>query len=78
MELFISHLIEDLACNVKYGDNGQDYVSQVLNKDEFREPKATAVIDGSLYVANQTTIGKLGLGATIDIAAGSNSNTITL
>jgi len=63
---------------VKYGDNGQDYVSQVLNKDEFREPKATAVIDGSLYVANQTTIGKLGLGATIDIAAGSNSNTITL
>jgi hypothetical protein len=63
---------------MKYGDNGQDYVSQVLNKDEFREPKATAVVDGSLFVANQTTIGKLGLGATIDIAAGSNSNTITL
>ena len=37
---------------MKYGDNGQDYVSQVLNKDDFREPKATAVVDGSLYVAN--------------------------
>ncbi|MDB0022944.1 T9SS type A sorting domain-containing protein, partial [Flavobacteriaceae bacterium] len=61
-----------------FTDDGQDYVSQVLNKEEVRSPKSTAILGQSLYVANQNTIGKLGLGATIDIAAGTNSNTITL
>ena len=62
---------------INFNDAGVDYVSKVIAEEDMVNPRATAVMNGALYVANQNTIGKVGLGATIDIAAGSNSNTIT-
>jgi hypothetical protein len=66
-----------LVAVINFNEDGDDYVSRVIAEEDMRRTRATAVMNGALYVANQTTIGKVGLGATIDIAAGSNSNTIT-
>ena len=67
-----------LVAVINFNEAGDDYVSRVIAEEDMRRTRATAVMNGALYVANQTTIGKVGLGATIDIAAGTNSNTITL
>ena len=62
---------------IKFNDEGQDYVSRVISEEEMFNSMSTTVMGGFMYVANQNSVGKIGLGATIDIAAGTNSNTIT-
>ena len=63
---------------IKFNEEGTDYVSRIISDEEIFIPRSTAIMDGFLYVANETSVGKIGLGATIDIAAGTKSNTITL
>jgi hypothetical protein len=63
---------------IKFTEDGTDYVSRIISNEEMSIPRSTTIMNGFMYVANETSVGKVGLGATIDIAAGTDSNTITL
>jgi len=63
---------------VDFTETGEDYVAQTINNENFREPYSALIKGNSLYVTNQNSIAKIGLGASIDIPAGSATNNITL
>ena len=67
-----------LVAVVDFTETGEDYVAQTINNENFREPYSALIKEGSLYVTNQNSIAKIGLGASIDIPAGLDTNNITL
>ena len=67
-----------LIAVVEFADTGEDFVTNTIQNDNFRDPNSALVKGGSLYVTNQNSIAKIGLGASIEIPAGSLTNNITL
>jgi len=77
--LYIALSKTDAIAKVSFLDDGTAYVSDIITNENIIEPVGIAISDGSLFVANADgpTIGKIGLGATIEIPATQTTNNVT-
>ena len=78
--LYIAVSNFDVVAKVSFLDDGTDYVSNTIEDELMAAPVDVTVSNGSAYVANfdGSTIGKIGLGASIEIPAQQTTNNITL
>ena len=76
--LYIALSKTDAIAKVSFLDDGTAYVSDIITNENIIEPVGIAISDGSLFVANADgpTIGKIGLGATIEIPATQTTNNV--